>query len=135
MRLKSILLGFALAMLAGGASLAAEYELKLSSMFPPTHFINTVALEPWVKSIEETSKGRVRITLFAGGSALGDATKQFDQVRSGVVDLAVGKSKYPDLLPAAEDVNAIPFDWNIEDSNDAIEKFRNKARAVGIGQK
>jgi TRAP-type C4-dicarboxylate transport system substrate-binding protein len=95
MRLKSIVLSFAFAMLAGEASLAAEYELKLSSMFPPTHFINTVALEPWAKSIEEKSNGRVRITLFAGGSALGDATKQFDQVRSGVVDLAVGIPAIP----------------------------------------
>lgn len=44
-------------------------------------------------------------------------------------------SKYPDLLPAAEEVKAIPFDWNTEDTNDAIENFRNKARAAGIGQK
>ena len=95
MRLKSILLSFAFVALAGGTSLAAEYELKLSSMFPPTHFINTVALEPWAKSIEEKSNGRVRITLFAAGSALGDATKQFDQVRSGVVDIAVGIPAIP----------------------------------------
>ena len=74
---------------------AAEFELKLSSMFPPTHFINTLALEPWARSIEQKSNGRVKITLFAAGSALGDATKQFDQVRSGVVDIAVGIPAIP----------------------------------------
>jgi TRAP-type C4-dicarboxylate transport system substrate-binding protein len=74
---------------------AAEIELKMSSMFPPSHFINTLALEPWARSIEQKSNGRVKITLFAAGSALGDATKQFDQVRSGVVDIAVGIPAIP----------------------------------------
>jgi hypothetical protein len=45
------------------------------------------------------------------------------------------KSKYPDLLPAAEDVKAIPFDWDKEGTNDAIKKFRERVRAVGIGSK
>jgi TRAP-type C4-dicarboxylate transport system substrate-binding protein len=84
----------ALPLLAASAN-AAEYELKLSSMFPPTHFINTQALAPWAKSLEEKSNGRVHVTLFAAGSALGDASKQFDQVRAGVVDIAVGIPAIP----------------------------------------
>jgi hypothetical protein len=43
------------------------------------------------------------------------------------------KSKYPDILPAAENVNAIPFNWETEGSNDAIKKFRERVKAVGIG--
>jgi iron(III) transport system substrate-binding protein len=43
------------------------------------------------------------------------------------------KSKYPDILPSAEEVNAIPFDWETEGSNDAVKKFRDRVRAVGIG--
>lgn len=81
--------------LSAGAAQAAEFELKLSHMFPPTHYIHTQALEPWAKSVEEKSGGRVKITLFAAGSALGDATKQFDQVRAGVVDIAVGIPAIP----------------------------------------
>lgn len=83
------------ALTAARPAAAAEFELKLSSMFPPTHFINTLALEPWARSIEQKSNGRVKITLFAAGSALGDATKQFDQVRAGVVDIAVGIPAIP----------------------------------------
>jgi ABC-type Fe3+ transport system substrate-binding protein len=45
------------------------------------------------------------------------------------------KPKYPDILPASEEVKAIPFDWDTEGSNDAIKKFREKVRAVGIGSK
>jgi iron(III) transport system substrate-binding protein len=43
------------------------------------------------------------------------------------------KPKHPDVLPAAEEVNAIPFDWETEGSNEAIKKFREKIRAAGIG--
>ena len=45
------------------------------------------------------------------------------------------KPKYPEILPASEEVKAIPFDWDKEGSNDAIKKFREKARAAGIGKK
>lgn len=95
MKVKTGVLAALLGVLAGGSAVAAEIELKLSSMFPPTHFINTLALEPWARSIEQKSNGRVKITLFAAGSALGDATKQFDQVRAGVVDIAVGIPAIP----------------------------------------
>jgi TRAP-type C4-dicarboxylate transport system substrate-binding protein len=95
MKFKSCLLGLAVAVLPGSWAAAAEFELKLSHMFPPTHFIQTIGLEPWAKSIEEKSGGRVKITIFAAGSALGDATKQFDQVRAGVVDVAVGIPAIP----------------------------------------
>lgn len=74
---------------------AADYELKMSSMFPATHFANTLAMIPWAEEIELRTDGRVTFTLFGAGSALGDATKQFDQVRAGVVDVAVGIPAIP----------------------------------------
>jgi len=45
------------------------------------------------------------------------------------------KPKYPDILPAAEDVKAIPFNWDTEATNAQIKAFRTKARAAGIGSK
>lgn len=97
MKLKSLTL--ALAGLSIGAlsvpAQSAEYDLKISSMFPSTHFIQTLALEPWAKQIEEKSDGRISITFYPAGSALGSATKQFDQVRAGVVDFAVGIPAIP----------------------------------------
>jgi iron(III) transport system substrate-binding protein len=43
------------------------------------------------------------------------------------------KPKYPEILPSAEEVKAIPFDWDTEATNAAVKKFRDKVRAVGIG--
>ena len=64
-------------------------------MFPSTHFINTLAMQPWADEIEKRTDGRVHFTLFPAGSALGDATKQFDQARAGVSDVAVGIPAIP----------------------------------------
>lgn len=76
-------------------SFAAEFDLKISTMFPSTHFIQTLAMEPWAKAIEEKTDGRVAFTFFPAGSSLGDATKQFDQARAGVVDVSVGIPAIP----------------------------------------
>jgi TRAP-type C4-dicarboxylate transport system substrate-binding protein len=95
MKLRHALLGALAGLMSAGPAFAAEFELKLSHMFPPTHFIQTLVLEPWAKSLEEKSNGRVKIQIFAAGSALGDATRQFDQVRGGVVDIAIGIPAIP----------------------------------------
>lgn len=92
--MKTIISATALA-LSASAALAADYELKMSSMFPSTHFINTLAMQPWADEIKKRTDGRVEITLFPAGSALGDATKQFDQARAGVVDVSVGIPAIP----------------------------------------
>lgn len=95
--MKRYILNFGIAALCLGAmpASAAEIELKISTMFPSTHFIQQRALEPWAKSIEEKSGGRVHFTFFPAGSALGDATRQFDQAKAGVVDISVGIPAIP----------------------------------------
>ena len=45
------------------------------------------------------------------------------------------KPQHPDILPRAEDVKAIPFDWDTEATTAKIKAFRAKAQAAGIGQK
>jgi iron(III) transport system substrate-binding protein len=45
------------------------------------------------------------------------------------------KPKHPDILPTAEDVKAIPFNWDTDATNQAVKAFRDKVRAVGIGSK
>lgn len=45
------------------------------------------------------------------------------------------KPKYPDIIPAAESLMVIPFDWDREDTVDAIATFRAKAYSAGIKQR
>lgn len=43
------------------------------------------------------------------------------------------KPKYPHLLPTADEVKAIQFDWDTEGTDEAISAFRDQARAAGLG--
>lgn len=95
MKLRHAVMGTLAGLFSAGSAFAAEFDLKVSHMFPLSHFVQTLVLEPWAKSIEEKSNGRVKIQIFAAGSALGDASRQFDQVRGGVVDIAIGIPAIP----------------------------------------
>lgn len=92
---KQLLLGSLLSVALTTTAVAAEFNLKVSHMFTSSHFVQTLVLEPWAKSIEEKSDGRVKIQIFSAGSAFGDASRQFDQVSRGAVDIAVGIPAIP----------------------------------------
>ena len=76
------------AILAGmtGAANSAEVELRLSHWVPPTHPIQTLGIEPWIKSIEEESNGRIHITIFPA-QQLGAAPDHYDMTRDGIADI------------------------------------------------
>jgi TRAP-type C4-dicarboxylate transport system substrate-binding protein len=74
---------------------AQTIEMKMSHLFPSSHFTQTRMLQPWIDEVERRSNGRIKVTIFAAGSAFGDVTKQFDQVRAGVVDIATGLPGVP----------------------------------------
>lgn len=74
---------------------AAEINLKLSHFLPSTHPTQKDFLEPWAAELEKRSNGRVKVDIYPAGSAFGHVAKQFDQVRSGVVDIAHGLTGFP----------------------------------------
>ena len=90
-------------LIASGAMLAAPsilrgqgvVELKLSHFVPPTHGMHTQFLEPWAKELEQRSDGALRIQVFPGTAALGNVTKQYDQVLAGVTDIGYGLTGMP----------------------------------------
>lgn len=83
------------ALAAGQAHAQERIELKLSHYLVSTHPIITQIIEPWAKALEEKTKGKVTVRIFPGSSPLGNAANQFDQVQSGVVDIAIGLQGTP----------------------------------------
>lgn len=83
------------ALVGGQAGAQERTELKLSHYFPATHAIITQVIEPWAKALEEKTKGKVTVRIFPGSSPLGNAANQYDQVQSGVVDIAIGLHGIP----------------------------------------
>ena len=97
----------AAAALATAAS-AQEIKLTLADQNSPTAWGPTHALQPWVKQIEDATKGRVKIEIFPS-QTLVKGPDMWRQVRAGVVDIGWCFHGYwADQTPLA-DVISLPF--------------------------
>lgn len=67
-------------------------ELTYSIFFPPTHGQCQAAVD-WAKEIEKRTAGRVKITVFPGGT-LSSAAQCYDGVVSGISDLGMSCFAY-----------------------------------------
>lgn len=111
-----------------------ERSIKIEQVFPK----EGVVLIPFAPIILKSALHPNTAQLFIDFVRSAHGTQNVMAMKAGAM-LFFGrpgvKSKYPDLLPSTEEVKAIPFDWDTEGTNEAIEKFRDKARAAGIGSK
>ena len=68
-------------------------ELRFSSWVGIAHGHHTGVMVPWAKMIEEKSGGRLKVTIFPGGT-LGKAPDHWDLVKNGVADMGFGSPGY-----------------------------------------
>lgn len=68
-------------------------ELSLAHFWPPTHFLNTEQVPGWAAEIQDATKGRVKITTYAGGTLL-KGPETYDGVVKGVADIGVSVFAY-----------------------------------------
>jgi TRAP-type C4-dicarboxylate transport system substrate-binding protein len=115
MKMKPIACALALTtLLATAAAPVQARELKASTHLPPKNDTIANGWVPFMKYVEERTKGEITIKAFHGGALLGPrATSQ--GIRDGVVDLGyviVGyhNAEYPMLGGFANDVSAIGVD-------------------------
>jgi len=66
---------------------AAPIELSLSLMIPSRHTRYINVIDPWVKMIEERTKGNVKITVYFA-NALASSPEMFDSTVSGLADIS-----------------------------------------------
>lgn len=71
---------------------AKPIELSYSIFFPPTH-IQCKTAEAWAKEIESRTQGRVKITLYPGGS-LTQAPQVYEGVVNGISDIGMSCFAY-----------------------------------------
>jgi TRAP-type C4-dicarboxylate transport system substrate-binding protein len=85
-----------------------NYELKFAYHTPPKASMVTAYFNPWTKSIEDASNGRIKITHYAGESLV-RGRDQYDAVESGLCDIAlVDPSETPGRFPQSE-FDTLPF--------------------------
>jgi TRAP-type transport system periplasmic protein len=68
-------------------------ELKFSSWVGTVHGHHTGVMVPWAKMIEEKSGGRLKITIYPGGT-LGKPADHFDLVKNGIADMGFAAPGY-----------------------------------------
>jgi TRAP-type C4-dicarboxylate transport system substrate-binding protein len=122
-------------------ALAETVTLKFNSPAPPPSFLHNNVFRPWIKNVEEASKGTLKIQLFVGGT-LGNFNVNYDRVVDGVADIGFiltsltgGKFKKLDVaeLPfqSKNSVEAAHSLWNIYSKGLVDDEF-DKVKALAI---
>jgi TRAP-type C4-dicarboxylate transport system substrate-binding protein len=63
-------------------------ELTVSHYMPTNHGTHVDFIEPWARALERRSRGEIIATVLDGTTPFGQLANQFEQVRSGAVDVA-----------------------------------------------
>jgi TRAP-type C4-dicarboxylate transport system substrate-binding protein len=99
----------AFAVVASGPVAADTVSLKVAYPGAPTSTVNTLALAPWMKSIEADGGGAIELKLYAGGT-IGTYHNIYDRLLNGVTDIAYGLfGEYAGQFPKS-DVVTLPFE-------------------------
>ena len=99
-RTAKALLALVLAAGAGSVVLAQpaaaqEIQLKLAHFLPTANGMHKDFMVPWAHDLETCSGGKVKVTIYPGGTQLGNIGRLYDEVSSGVVDIAHGLAGVP----------------------------------------
>lgn len=99
----------ALGSLSMGAAVAQDkvQEWKYSHWVPATHALHPVLLA-WAKSIDEASKGTIKISVFPA-QQLGKAPDHYDMVQKGIADVAYISTGYQAGRMLVSNAGQLPF--------------------------
>ena len=123
---RSVLLGAVAGTAAAGVGIrsarAEPVALKVSHYLPPNHTFQR-ELAQWGDSLAQQSQGQLTLNIFPA-SQLGPVNRQFDLVRNGVVDIAVGlHGATPGRFPMT-DLVSLPYSSPKPGNNSAITSRR-----------
>ncbi len=76
-----------------GAAQDKPVELRFSSWVGIGHGHHRNVLVPWAKMVEERSGGRLKVTIYPGGT-LGKPADHWDLVKNGIADIGFGTHGY-----------------------------------------
>ena len=77
---------------AGSDDSQQTFEFNYSVFFPATH-LQAQTAEAWAKEVEKRSNGRIKITMFPGGT-LSTAPQTYEAVVSGIADIGMSAFAY-----------------------------------------
>src|SRR5215468_10312151 len=127
-----VLVGLIAASLAwAGAAAAQEIKLTLADQNSPTGWGPSHALQPWVKQVEDATKGRVKIEVYPSQTLI-KGVDMWKGIRGGIADIGWCVQGYwPEQTPLS-DVMSLPFlpISSAEKGSEALWKLYEKFPAV-----
>jgi TRAP-type C4-dicarboxylate transport system substrate-binding protein len=101
-------LGIALLIAAPTTARAEPVTLKFGFPAPPTSYVNTDGMAPWINDVEKASDGTLKIQLFAG-PALGNFNNIYDRTVENVAQISFGTfGAYASVFVRTQ-VSELPF--------------------------
>ncbi len=126
------LAGFvASALLLTTPSAAQVIKLTLTDQNPPKAWGSVHAMDPWVKKVEEATKGRVKIQVYYS-QTLSKGMDAFNAAKSGVADICWCFHGYwPDMTPLSDVITlpSLPF-TRAEKGSEVLWKLYEKFPAI-----
>lgn len=107
--LKTGAASLAVAALARPAFAKAEVTLKMSNYLPPMHGFTRDFMVPFGEELKERTGGKAEVEVLDATTAFGKIDRQADQVRAGVVDIALGLNGIPRDRFVASSIMEMPF--------------------------
>jgi len=93
----------------GAARAQSAVTLKLHHFLPPASNVHQRLLLPWAKTLEEQSKGAIKVDIFPAMQLGGKPPQLYDQAANGVVDIVwTLPGNTPGRFPSTE-VFELPF--------------------------
>ncbi len=77
------------------APLAAQERTLVFTHFLPGTGLDEVFVRPWADELTERSNGQLKVDIQGGDDWLGNVALQYDQVESGLADIAFGVTSLP----------------------------------------
>lgn len=99
----------------------SKFTLKISHYLPPTHGFQVDFIQPWAQNLKEKSNGALDYKIYDVSTSFGRADQQADQVRAGVVDIALGLCGIPRGRFPHSSVMELPF---------VVERAESGSRAL-----
>ena len=87
--------GGAVALASASPASAQQIDLKVAHFLPTANGMHKDFVEPWSRQLEACSHNKVKITVYPAGTQLANIGRLYDEVNSGVVDIALGLAGIP----------------------------------------
>ena len=120
----------AAAIATAGIARGQEIKLTLADQNSPTAWGPTHALQPWVKQVEEATKGRVKIQVYPSQTLI-KGVDMWRGIRSGIADIGWCVQGYwPEQTPLSDVVSLpfLPINVRRKGRRDAVEALREVSR-------